>query len=220
MADGLNFVPFSPGPGLAEQITAHVERQIVQGILKSEQRVQESKIVAELGVSRGMVREAFRILERRRLLCLVPRRGAVVAALSPSRVADLAAILHLLIEAGLTEVVPAWSSQTQQTLDQSLIASKERFGAISPVCVFRTVCRLHSNRALAECYDDFSPTFDRLFAKLIRIDPAKTKSLVTRLEQELLPAFANRALEDSLKISRLLTRDLERKYLETLERTG
>lgn len=46
--------------------------------------------LAELyGVSRGPIRESLRILERRRLIDLLPRRGAYVRAVSLNSIADL-----------------------------------------------------------------------------------------------------------------------------------
>ena len=72
MADGLSYVPFKPGPGLVEHIALHIEHQIVAGILRSGDRIQETRVVDQLDVSRGSVRESFRVLERRRLIDVIP----------------------------------------------------------------------------------------------------------------------------------------------------
>ena len=73
MVDGLTYIPFQPGPGLVESIASHIEHQIVAGILRSGDRIQESRIVGQLAVSRGSVRESFRLLESRRLIDVIPR---------------------------------------------------------------------------------------------------------------------------------------------------
>ena len=96
MADGLSYVPFKPGPGLVEHIALHIEHQIVAGILRSGDRIQETRIVDQLNVSRGSVRESFRVLERRRLIDVIPRRGAIVTSLkSKSRTgSDFSTLRH------------------------------------------------------------------------------------------------------------------------------
>ena len=43
MADGLGYVPFKPGHGLVEHIALHIEHQIVAGILRSGDRIQETR---------------------------------------------------------------------------------------------------------------------------------------------------------------------------------
>ena len=72
---------FKPTLNLTEQIAEGLARKIVRGELAGHERIQELKIASELEVSRGSVREALLILERRHLIELVPRRGAVVNAI-------------------------------------------------------------------------------------------------------------------------------------------
>ena len=94
MADGLSYVSLEPALGLVEYIALQVEHQIVAGVLRSGDRIQESRIVSQLDVSRGSVRESFRVLERRRLIDVIPRKGAIVTSLSPTRVRDLLPCFH------------------------------------------------------------------------------------------------------------------------------
>lgn len=220
MADGFNFVAFTPGPGLAEQITTYVEQQIINGSFKSGDRVQESRIVRDLGVSRGSVREAFRLLERKRLLCIVPRRGAVVAKLSPARVSDLNTLVLLMVSAVVRDVVPDWSEKHGERFQKALIDSKSQFGVVNPLCAFRSLCEIHANAAYPEFLADLTPTLDRLFAKLVRTDRVRVEALEHMVLSDLTKALAERSVETCQRVIHLLCRGLERKYLETLERTG
>ena len=72
---------FEPAVSLTEQIADHIGTQIITGRLKPAARIQELKVAAELGVSRGSVREALLILQRRHLIEIIPRRGAIVSRL-------------------------------------------------------------------------------------------------------------------------------------------
>ncbi|MAM89493.1 GntR family transcriptional regulator [Allohahella sp. A8] len=75
---------FQAAESLAEQIAQYIGQQIITGALAPKQRVQELKVAAELNVSRGSVREALLLLERRHLVNIFARRGAVVADLTVS----------------------------------------------------------------------------------------------------------------------------------------
>jgi DNA-binding GntR family transcriptional regulator len=74
---------------LAEQIAHHLAERIIRGELKACERIQEQKVTQALNVSRGSVREALLILERRHLIVIPPRRGAQVAELTPHNVKSL-----------------------------------------------------------------------------------------------------------------------------------
>ncbi len=101
---------FRAQDSLAEQIAHHLERQIVTGDLVEGERIQEMRIVAELEVSRGSVREALLILQRRHLIDIFPRRGAVVTELTPALVKSLYDVLNL----HLSWVVRRWAEVWQQ----------------------------------------------------------------------------------------------------------
>jgi DNA-binding GntR family transcriptional regulator len=63
--------------------------RIVSGKLAPGSRLVEDQLAHELGVSRNPVREALRVLEAEGLIQRSPRRGAVVATVSPSEAAKV-----------------------------------------------------------------------------------------------------------------------------------
>jgi len=79
---------FEPAISLTEQIADHLSNEIIRGRLKPRARIQELRVAGELGVSRGSVREALLILERRHLIRIIPRRGAVVSAMEGQEIAN------------------------------------------------------------------------------------------------------------------------------------
>ena len=50
---------FAAPESLAEQIAKHLAQRIIAGELQSGERIQEARVVNELDVSRGSVREAL-----------------------------------------------------------------------------------------------------------------------------------------------------------------
>lgn len=74
---------------IPEQIAADLGAAIIAGDHVVGERLVETELAARFGVSRGPVRDALRILERRRLVELRPRRGAYVREVSLNSIADL-----------------------------------------------------------------------------------------------------------------------------------
>ncbi len=75
---------FKPSNNLSEQIADYLSSQIIKHELKPGERIKEEKLAQELRVSRGPIREALHILEGKRLVEIVPRRGARVSPMSSS----------------------------------------------------------------------------------------------------------------------------------------
>jgi len=90
-------VKFKPLENLDEQVTEYLSNRIIRGQLSPGERILETKLARELGVSRGPIRAALRILENKRLVKLVPRRGAKVSELSVSFIDRLYDILIELL---------------------------------------------------------------------------------------------------------------------------
>ena len=80
---------FRPSDNLCAQIAEYLSTQIIKGELKSGERIKEAKLAQELGVSRGPIREALHVLEKKRLVDMTPRRGARVTQMSASYAASL-----------------------------------------------------------------------------------------------------------------------------------
>ncbi|OZG71240.1 GntR family transcriptional regulator [Hahella sp. CCB-MM4] len=99
---------FQAPESLAEQIAQHLGRLIMVGTLKPLERIQELKVASELDVSRGSVREALLILERRHLIDIYPRKGAVVSDLSPHQVASLYDMFAVLLTMLASKVATSW----------------------------------------------------------------------------------------------------------------
>ncbi len=77
---------------LPQQIADHLGHQIMNGEYPPGLRLKEEHFADLYRVSRGPVREAFRILERRGFVEIVPRHGARVRPFDP---ADLAALFSV-----------------------------------------------------------------------------------------------------------------------------
>ena len=74
---------------LPQQIADHLGHRIMNGELPPGSRLKEEEFAETYDVSRGPVREAFRLLERRGFVEIVPRHGARVRVFDPADLAGL-----------------------------------------------------------------------------------------------------------------------------------
>lgn len=102
---------FKAPDSLAEQIAQHLADRIIRGELKPGERIQEQKVTQALNVSRGSVREALLILERRHLVAILPRRGAQVTVLNAHNVTSLCALMSELYILLAIAVASRWQVQ-------------------------------------------------------------------------------------------------------------
>ena len=107
--------PFRPG-SLRGQVEEYLREAIVSGRLKPGTRLVERDLCSRMGISRPSLREAMRLLEAEGLVRHLPRRGPVVAAISPSEARDVYAMRALLEGFVVREFVRLASAQALSEL--------------------------------------------------------------------------------------------------------
>lgn len=167
---------FQAPESLSEQIAQYLGQRIISGQLAPGERIQELKIAGELDVSRGSVREALLILERRHLINIFPRRGAVVSQLTPDLVNSLYDIyIELLCMLG-RKVLERWSGpelagmMSQMSELQGLIDAGKRDHSDSTETiieagfeVMRYAYQMVDNPFLQETLENFKPAVSRTY---------------------------------------------------------
>lgn len=73
-----------------------LREKIITGELKSGQKLNEIDLSIKLGISRPPLREAFRVLEKDRLVINVPRKGTYVSELSVKDFEELSQIREMM----------------------------------------------------------------------------------------------------------------------------
>lgn len=162
---------FKAPDSLAEQIAHHIAERIIRGELKPAERIQEQKVTQALNVSRGSVREALLILERRHLVVILPRRGAQVTVLDAHNVQSLCALMsELYVLLGIA-VAENWKEQSDLAtflqIQQRLIASFERQDVKAFVedsfNVMRAAYPFANNPYLQETVENLQPAMSRAY---------------------------------------------------------
>ncbi len=95
---------------LAEQIARELAGRIIRNELKPRERIREQHVSQALNVSRGAVREALLILQRRHLINIQSNCGAQVSELTPDHVHGLYALVVELYVLLAHTVIDYWQT--------------------------------------------------------------------------------------------------------------
>jgi len=168
---------FQASESLSEQIAQHLGQQIIMGDLVEGERIQELRIAKELNVSRGSVREALLILERRHLIAIYPRRGAVVAEISAQHVKSLYEVMSLLLQTLCRKAADNWRQQdmeafmTQLQKLQGHMDDHDIEGFYqSAFDMFRMTYRFAGNGYIEEIMNDLQPAVRRSYYLALHAD--------------------------------------------------
>lgn len=162
---------FKAPDSLVEQIARHLAERIIRGELKPRERIQEQKVTQALNVSRGSVREALLILERRHLIAILPRRGAQVSELTAHNVRSLYALMMELYILLARAVADAWRDEADLApflaIEQRLIDSLQRGDIHAFVAhsfdIMRAAYPFADNPYLQETVENLLPAIGRTY---------------------------------------------------------
>lgn len=164
-------MPFKPVESLSEQIATHLANKIIRGEIKEKERIQELRIAGELEVSRGSVREALLILERRHLVDILPRRGAVVTEVTSAHVKGLYKVYGQLLELLAKDVTANWSGDDLDSLIKKfefMRTAKDRGDQLERVFelgfeIMEQAYSIVANPFLSETLTNFKPMIQRTY---------------------------------------------------------
>jgi DNA-binding GntR family transcriptional regulator len=119
-ANGIATLRRPSGLRLVDDVTHSIEDAILAGRVRPGERLIETKLCDELGVSRTTLREALLMLERRGLVRGEPRRGTFVTRLAREDALDLCRARALLEAFALTSGYDRLDVSTFASLDTLL----------------------------------------------------------------------------------------------------
>jgi DNA-binding GntR family transcriptional regulator len=74
---------------LVKQVTDFLTNAVIEGKLKGGERLGEAELQRRFGISRGPIRESFRILEANGLLITIPRKGTFVRKITSEYIEEV-----------------------------------------------------------------------------------------------------------------------------------
>lgn len=196
---------FTPSLGLAEQIADHVQKQIVTGELQPGDRIAETHITEELGVSRGPVRESLRVLSRRHLVDLLPRKGARVSDFGPDDVDSLYDLQAVLMSLLLRRIGERWQPGDLEIFSHLLDDLNSAVDAGKPLELLElsfdfqsAACNLAGNSYLTAMFVDLQPSFSRAYYLALSVGQDEMQGL-TEFISSLIEGIVNQKIDECLK---------------------
>jgi GntR family transcriptional regulator, gluconate operon transcriptional repressor len=165
--------PLKAPRSLTEEAADEIRTQILRGGFKPGQHLVEAKIAHELDISRGPVREAFKLLRAEGLLKEEPRRGTFVVSLSAQDVRDIYGLrgalegraARLLTRSQDPAVLDALRDSLE-AIDAAVAKGDAVAASRADLAFHETLCRLCGNGRIYEVFMRYVPTL----RGLLRLD--------------------------------------------------
>ena len=179
---------------LREKILETIREAILKGNLKPGEKVAEPELAERFGISRTPIREAFRQLESEGYLTVIPRKGAVVAALTEQDVQEYYAIKSIL-EGYAAELAADKLSEKELEKLEAINNRLKKLAAEGDVKAFYRVhnefhelfLRASGNNKLVELIQQLGMKFNRLRMASLSVEGRMNISVAEH--EKLLEAF-------------------------------
>lgn len=171
--------PIDTGRSLAENAADRIREQVLVGGYRQGQHLVEAKIADELQISRGPVREAFKMLRAEGLLTEEPRRGTFVVSITPQDVRDIYG-LRAAIEGAAAKLLcqdqhPASLTKLDEAVDgisEAAATGDTAAVARADLAFHEQLCLLSGNRRLLETFQRYVPVLRGLLRMDERVLPS------------------------------------------------
>jgi len=175
-----NLRPLQTPRPLAEDAADRIREEILSGGFRPGEHLVEARIAQQLNVSRGPVREAFKLLRAEGLLQEEPRRGTFVVSLSSDDVREIYG-LRAAIEGRAARMLARARNgagidrlhELAADIDAAVKAGDGAAVARADLAFHEGLCELSGNRRLSEVFMRYIP----MLRALLRLDERVYRSM-------------------------------------------
>lgn len=147
---------------MAQEIAADIRRAIANGMIKPGERVNETQIAKDMGISRSPVREALYMLKKEGVVVSIPYKGTFVNLLGNKDVEDMYIIRGLLEAYAIEKLIENKNEKILKCLKENVediekaITKKEIKELASKDIEFhRNICNFSGNKKLIDIWEGF-----------------------------------------------------------------
>ncbi len=179
---------------LFHHVTTSIRDAILQGLLRPNERLIESRLAEQLHVSRGPVREALKQLQDEGLVTLSPRRGGVVSRIQPAEVWEVSTLRGAVEGLAARLVAQGRNTETVDAL-QVLLDEMTRVGDSNPMQFATLDCRFHETLCLAARHKRLEQAWANLrtriwmFIREVRVGHLTSLSQAIAIHQAIIDAI-------------------------------
>lgn len=216
--------PIDSARSLAENAADRIREHVLVGGYSQGQHLVEARIAEELQISRGPVREAFKMLRAEGLLTEEPRRGTFVVSITPQDVRDIYGLRAAVEGAAVKLLCRSRDADALTRLDDAVEAMSTAAATGDAAAVARFDLAFHEELCLLSGNDRLLETFRRyvpVLRGLLRMDELIMPSIEHVADQHRPVVVAIRAGDEDEAV-RLVTEHSERagEQLATLLESG
>ena len=172
--------PLAAPRSLAEDAADRIRAQILSGGFSPGEHLVEAKIAEQLAISRGPVREAFKLLRAEGLLKEEPRRGTFVVSLTAADVREIYGLRAALegraarlLARGRDAATLARLRSLVDDIDTAVAGGDAAAVSRADLAFHHGLCELCGNSRILEVFDRYVPTL----RGLLRLDELVLRSL-------------------------------------------
>ena len=119
----LKSIDFKPA-GLVEKRSEAMTEAILEGVFKEGDQLTELELQKQFNISRTPIRESFRVLEKKGLVEVIPRRGTFVKRISPRDIEEHFPVRSVLEGLAAKEAYVKMSPGTLEAMERALARMK------------------------------------------------------------------------------------------------
>jgi DNA-binding GntR family transcriptional regulator len=156
------------GRPTAHLIADHLREQIIQGVVRPGQQINESVLAGQLHTSRGPVREALQRLAQEGILVRLRNRGVFVPELSIDDIREIYAVREAVESASANILLASGHEQvnrTCQSLDETLTEMEEQVDLSDWQALTRLDMQFHTSFVEGAGNSRFIRIYDTLVAE-------------------------------------------------------
>ena len=207
---------------IAHEVAADIKRAIGSGIIKPGEKINETKIAKDMGISRSPVREALQELKKEGVVINIPYKGTYVNLLGKKDIEDMYIIRSLLEAYAIEKVIENKNENILKCLKKNVedieraVEKKQMKELVNKDIEFhRNICNFTGNKKLIDIWEGFQTQIEVLIKlesdfyerfKLLAVEHKELLSLIVegkvKQAQEKVKAHILQALDfikESLK---------------------
>jgi len=147
---------------IAHEVAADIKRAIISGIIKPGERINETKIAKDMGISRSPVREALQELKKEGVVINIPYKGTYVNLLGKKDIEDMYVIRGLLEAYAIGKVIENKNENILKCLKKNVediekaVKKRQMKKLVDKDIEFhRNICNFTGNKKLIDIWEGF-----------------------------------------------------------------
>jgi DNA-binding GntR family transcriptional regulator len=218
LAETPSAAPFAGRRSLSQEVAALIKKQMVDGVLNPGDRIVETKLAKELGLSQTPIREAIRQLSGEGIITIVPNKGPVVQTLTQKDIFEIysiRAVLEGLAMRMATQVASAEEIEAVQRIHERMV---RKLHDDSVTSLLRDSAHLHASIVALSKHSRLIATYESVSFQISLVNRilarVSTKQKEVDQHRELVEALAGRDPEHA---ERTMRAHIYRSYQEFTE---